>query len=73
MIVLDTDVLIEIFDKRSGKGDEALRKIHESSLIPQMKFGGLPSPHFYHGYGNQPTHNGSKEKKEYCGTETFGG
>ena len=30
MIVLDTDVLIEIFDKRSGKGDEALRKILES-------------------------------------------
>ena len=30
MIVVDTDVLIEIFDKRSGKGDEALRKILES-------------------------------------------
>ena len=30
MIVLDTDVLIEIFDKRSGKGDEALRKTLES-------------------------------------------
>jgi tRNA(fMet)-specific endonuclease VapC len=30
MIVLDTDVLIEIFDKRSEKGDEALRKILES-------------------------------------------
>ena len=29
MIVLDTDVLIEIFDKRSKKGDEALRKILE--------------------------------------------
>jgi len=29
MIALDTDVLIEIFDKRSGKGDEALRKILE--------------------------------------------
>jgi tRNA(fMet)-specific endonuclease VapC len=30
MIVLDTEVLIEIFDKRSGKGDEARRKILES-------------------------------------------
>ena len=30
MIVLDTDVIIEIFDKRSKKGDEALRKILES-------------------------------------------
>jgi predicted nucleic acid-binding protein len=29
MIVLDTDVLIEIFDKRSKKGDEALTKILE--------------------------------------------
>ena len=29
MIVVDTDVLIEIFDKRSEKGDEALRKILE--------------------------------------------
>lgn len=30
MIVLDTGVLIEIFDKKSEKGDEALRKILES-------------------------------------------
>ena len=30
MIVLDTDVLIEIFDKRSVKGDEALGKLVES-------------------------------------------
>jgi predicted nucleic acid-binding protein len=30
MIVVDTDVLIEIFDKRSKKGDEALNKILES-------------------------------------------
>ena len=30
MIVLDTDVLIEIFDKRSQKGDEALTKVLES-------------------------------------------
>jgi len=29
MIVLDTDVLIEIFDKNSTKGREALRKIIE--------------------------------------------
>ena len=29
MIVLDTDVLIEIFDRRSEKGDDALRKILE--------------------------------------------
>jgi|YelNatPaOPRAMG01_1025707.scaffolds.fasta_scaffold418939_1 tRNA(fMet)-specific endonuclease VapC len=29
MIVLDTDVLIEIFDKRSVKGDEALGKLVE--------------------------------------------
>ena len=29
MIVLDTDVLIEIFDKKSEKGDEALKKILE--------------------------------------------
>ncbi|MEM1515548.1 MAG: type II toxin-antitoxin system VapC family toxin [Candidatus Bathyarchaeia archaeon] len=29
MIVLDTDVLIEIFDKRSARGDEALRKLIE--------------------------------------------
>jgi len=27
MIVLDTDVLIEIFDRQSVKGDEALRKL----------------------------------------------
>jgi len=30
MIILDTDVLIEIFDKRSKKGDEALKRILES-------------------------------------------
>ena len=30
MIVLDTDVLIEIFDKRSVKGDEALSRILDS-------------------------------------------
>ena len=30
MIVIDTDVLIEIFDKKSEKGDEALKKILES-------------------------------------------
>jgi tRNA(fMet)-specific endonuclease VapC len=30
MIVVDTDVLIEIFDKKSEKGDEALKKIVES-------------------------------------------
>ena len=30
MIVLDTDVLIEIFDRRSKKGDEALSRILES-------------------------------------------
>jgi tRNA(fMet)-specific endonuclease VapC len=29
MIVLDTDVLIEIFDKHSGKGDQVLRRILE--------------------------------------------
>lgn len=29
MIVLDTDVLIEILDRRSVKGDEALRKLSE--------------------------------------------
>lgn len=27
MIVLDTDVLIEVFDKRSENGDEVLRKM----------------------------------------------
>ena len=26
MIVVDTDVLIEIFEKRSAKGDEALKR-----------------------------------------------
>jgi len=31
MIVLDTDVLIEIFDKSSVKGDEALSKIIDSN------------------------------------------
>jgi len=31
MIVLDTDVLIEIFDKGSVKGDEALSRILDSS------------------------------------------
>jgi len=31
MIVLDTDVLIEIFDRRSARGDEALRKLIERS------------------------------------------
>jgi len=30
MIVLDTDVLIEIFDKRSVKGDQALSRIVDS-------------------------------------------
>jgi len=30
MIVIDTDVLIEILDKKSEKGDEALRTIIES-------------------------------------------
>ena len=30
MIVVDTDVLIEIFDKKSIKGDIALKKIEES-------------------------------------------
>jgi len=30
MIILDTDVLIEIFDKRSKKGDEALKRILEN-------------------------------------------
>ena len=30
MIVLDTDVLIEIFDKHSEKGDKALNRILES-------------------------------------------
>ncbi|MDI6654754.1 MAG: type II toxin-antitoxin system VapC family toxin [Candidatus Hydrothermarchaeota archaeon] len=29
MILVDTDVLIEIFDKNSEKGDEALKKIEE--------------------------------------------
>lgn len=31
MIVIDTDVLIEIFEKRSAKGDEALKRIIESN------------------------------------------
>ena len=31
MIVIDTNVLIEIFDKKSQKGDEALHKIIESN------------------------------------------
>jgi len=30
MIIVDTDVLIEILDKKSDEGDEALRKILES-------------------------------------------
>ena len=30
MIVIDTDVLIEIFDRKSQKGEEALEKIVES-------------------------------------------
>ncbi len=30
MIILDTDVLIEIFDRRSERGDEALERIVES-------------------------------------------
>ena len=29
MIILDTDILIEIIDKRSDKGDEALKRILE--------------------------------------------
>ncbi|OYT27543.1 MAG: hypothetical protein B6U97_01220 [Candidatus Altiarchaeales archaeon ex4484_96] len=29
MIILDTDVLIEIFDKKSDKGDEILMKLEE--------------------------------------------
>ena len=31
MIVIDTNVLMEIFDKKSQKGDEALNKILESN------------------------------------------
>jgi len=31
MIVLDTDILIEVLDKKSEKGDEALKKLLESS------------------------------------------
>ncbi len=34
MIVLDTDVLIEILDKRSRLGEEALRKVIESDERP---------------------------------------
>ena len=30
MIIIDTDVLIEVFDKMSGKGDTALKKIEDS-------------------------------------------
>lgn len=30
MITIDTDVLIEILDKKSGKGDEALKQILQS-------------------------------------------
>ena len=30
MIIIDTDVLIEIFDKKSTKGDDALKKIEQS-------------------------------------------
>ncbi|MEM2896358.1 MAG: hypothetical protein QW265_00915 [Candidatus Bathyarchaeia archaeon] len=30
MIVLDTDVLVEIFDRKSSKGDEALNRILSS-------------------------------------------
>lgn len=30
MIVIDTNVLIEIFDRKSQKGDEALNKIVET-------------------------------------------
>ncbi|MDI6820010.1 MAG: type II toxin-antitoxin system VapC family toxin [Candidatus Hodarchaeaceae archaeon] len=30
MIVIDTDVLIEIFDKKSEKGEEVLKKVVES-------------------------------------------
>ncbi len=30
MIVIDTDVLIEIFDKKSGEGEKALKKVVES-------------------------------------------
>lgn len=31
MIILDTDVLIEIFDKKSKEGDQLLRRIKESN------------------------------------------
>jgi len=31
MIIIDTDVLIEIFDKKSTKGDDALKRIEQSS------------------------------------------
>jgi len=30
MIVLDTDVLIEVFDRKSAKGDEVLRRLDRS-------------------------------------------
>lgn len=30
MIALDTDVLIEVFDKKSAKGDEVLRRLDKS-------------------------------------------
>jgi len=39
MIILDTDVLIEIFDRRSEKGDEALRGILESGDSISRAFG----------------------------------
>jgi predicted nucleic acid-binding protein len=32
MIVLDTDVLVEIFDKHSGKGDQVLRRILRKTI-----------------------------------------
>ena len=47
-------------------------KTTEGSLAPHLKRGACTRSH--HGYGNQPTHNRSKEKTaEYCGTETLGG
>ncbi|MFQ6081224.1 MAG: hypothetical protein ACE5OW_06120 [Candidatus Bathyarchaeia archaeon] len=37
MIILDTDVLIEIFDKKSERGDEALKSILERAFPKTTK------------------------------------
>jgi predicted nucleic acid-binding protein len=60
MITIDTDVLIEILDKKSEKGDEALKQI----LQAKKKYAQLPST--YMRYSTASTSMDKQSKKFYC-------